>query len=93
MDKKLENRRALMKSSDMQAGLQKIVVDTCAVATEQYDEERDIAAYVKKHMDKYDGGVWHCVLGKNFGCYVCHMDGYFSYFEFQGKSVIIFRTQ
>lgn len=63
----MENRRALMKSTDMQGPLQKIVVDTCVVAMEQYDEERDIAAYVKKHMDKYDGGVWHCVLGKDFG--------------------------
>ncbi|CAH8465484.1 unnamed protein product [Schistosoma turkestanicum] len=89
----MENRRALMKSTDMQPPLQKIIVDLCAIATEQYDQERDIASYVKKHMDKYDGGVWHCVLGKNFGCYVSHMDGYFSYLEFQGKSVIVFRTQ
>ncbi|CAH8436062.1 unnamed protein product [Schistosoma rodhaini] len=89
----MENRRALMKSTDMQAPLQKIVVDTCVVATEQYDEERDVAAYVKKHMDKYDGGVWHCVLGKDFGCYVSHLDGYFSYFQYQGKSMIVFRTQ
>ena len=41
--------------------------------------EKDIAAYIKKEMDKRFGPTWHCVVGRNFGSYVTHETRHFLY--------------
>lgn len=37
--------------------------------------DRDAAAAAKDRLDAEAGGVWHCVLGTDFGAYVTHARG------------------
>ncbi|KAA3676598.1 dynein light chain LC8-type [Paragonimus westermani] len=41
--------------------MQQVAVDICEEAMEKYTVEKDIAAYLKKEMDKRYGPTWHCV--------------------------------
>ena len=50
------------------------------------------ARALKKAFDAEYGGVWHCVVGKNFGSFVVHETGGFVYFYLQGVAVLLFRS-
>ncbi|CAD2222511.1 dynein light chain LC8-type [Angomonas deanei] len=46
-------------------------------AFEAESQESAVATVVKREFMKKYKGVWHCVVGKNFGSYVTHeMKGY-----------------
>jgi len=47
-------------------------VDIASSALEKYNIEKDIAAQIKKELDRRHGPTWHVVVGKNFGSYVTH---------------------
>ena len=42
-------------------------VDCATAALEKFNVEKDIAAYIKKEMDKKYNPTWHCIVGRNFG--------------------------
>ncbi|CAD8143613.1 unnamed protein product [Paramecium octaurelia] len=43
----------------------------------KHSNERDVAYYIKRELDKRHTGPWHCVVGKNFGIFVTHEEGYY----------------
>lgn len=47
---------------------------------ENYNIEKDIAAYIKKEFDTKFNPTWHCIVGRNFGSYVTHETKHFIYF-------------
>ena len=47
---------------------------------------------MKKAFDSEYGGVWHCVVGKNFGSFVVHETGGFVYFYIAGVAVLLFKS-
>ncbi|CAH8468994.1 unnamed protein product [Heterobilharzia americana] len=61
-------KSARIKSTDMPKSMQSIAVDCCAAACEHFKEDKEIAKYIKKEFDKQFGGIWQCVVGKDFGC-------------------------
>lgn len=63
----MECKKAVVKNADMSDDMQQCAVDIAAQAMIEYNIEKDIAAYIKKHFDKTYGPTWHCVVGKNFG--------------------------
>lgn len=44
--------------------MQQKVVETVFESFDRYDQEKDIAMYVKKQFDRLYGTTWHCVIGK-----------------------------
>ena len=46
----------------------------------------------KQDFDKTYGGQWHCVVGRQFGCYVSHYQREFIYFYANSVAVMLFRT-
>ncbi|KAE8543556.1 hypothetical protein D1P53_000271 [Cryptococcus gattii VGV] len=64
--------KAIIKSVDMSEEMQQKVVETVFESFDRYDQEKDIAMYVKKQFDRLYGTTWHCVIGKNFGSFVTH---------------------
>ena len=46
--------------------------------------DNEISAFIKKRMERrhqsITGGKWHCIVGPDFGSYVTHEKGYFTYF-------------
>ena len=64
--------KATIKNVDMTEEMQQEAVEIASVALEKYNIEKDIAAAIKKEMDRRHGPTWHVVVGKNFGSYVTH---------------------
>lgn len=60
--------------------------EEAAVAYEKVSEE------VKKEFDKKYKGVWHCIVGENFGSFVTHESKNFIFFEIDEKSVLLFKS-
>jgi len=64
--------KAIIKNVDMSEEMQQESVDITSAALEKYNIEKDIAAQIKKELDRRHGPTWHVVVGKNFGSYVTH---------------------
>jgi len=64
--------KAVVKNVDMTEEMQQELVDIASAALEKYNIEKDIAAHIKKELDRRYGPTWHVVVGKNFGSYVTH---------------------
>lgn len=59
--------RALVKYSEMGQQQQQEAVDCCAAALERFEDNQEVAKYIKREFDRRYGGTWHCVVGKTFG--------------------------
>lgn len=64
--------KAIIKNVDMSEEMQRKAVDIAADALVKFTVEKDVAAHVKRTMDKEFGPTWHAVVGKNYGSYVTH---------------------
>jgi len=64
--------KAIIKNVDMSEEMQRAAVDIAADALLKFTVEKDVAAHVKRTMDKEFGPTWHAVVGKNYGSYVTH---------------------
>ncbi|CAH8476533.1 unnamed protein product [Heterobilharzia americana] len=85
-------KSARIKSTDMPKSMQSIAVDCCAAACEHFKEDKEIAKYIKKEFDKQFGGIWQCVVGKDFGCYISHKENSFIYFHLHLNAVLLFQA-
>ena len=51
-----------------------------------------VAQYIRKaFVDKYNG-VWHCIVGRNFGSYVTHETKHFIYFYLGQVAILLFKS-
>lgn len=64
--------KAVIKNVDMSDEMAKETVDIAVAALEEHPIEKDIAAKIKRDMDKKFNPTWHVVVGKNFGSFVTH---------------------
>jgi dynein light chain LC8-type len=64
--------KAIIKNVDMSEEMQEESVKIVSAALQKYNIEKDIAAQIKKELDRQYGSTWHVVVGKNFGSYVTH---------------------
>lgn len=51
-----------------------------------------MARHIKKEFDASYGGVWHCVVGRNFGSLVTHTSRTFIYFYLGPLAVLLFKS-
>ncbi|KAK9466337.1 dynein light chain type 1-domain-containing protein [Lipomyces arxii] len=84
--------KPVIKSVDMSEDMQSVVLDVAVQAMEQYNIEKDIAAHIKKELDRRFGQTWHCIVGRNFGSYVTHETRHFIYFYLGPIAVLLFKT-
>ncbi|KAA3670981.1 dynein light chain LC8-type [Paragonimus westermani] len=67
----------VVRKTEMPESTQEDVITAVLEATQQYDTEKDVSAYVKKVFDKKYGPTWHCILGHEYarldtlnGCFI-----------------------
>ncbi|VUG20020.1 DEBR0S6_05864g1_1 [Brettanomyces bruxellensis] len=70
----------VLKSSDMPEEMQTKVYELAQSALDSSKKAVDIAASMKKEMDKTYGPTWHAIVGKSFGSFVSHESGNFHLF-------------
>lgn len=57
--------RAVIKNVDMSDEMQQLAVDTAQDALNKFTVEKDVAAHIKREMDRQCGPTWHTVVGAN----------------------------
>mmetsp|Transcript_76312 Transcript_76312/g.93718 ORF Transcript_76312/g.93718 Transcript_76312/m.93718 type:complete len:92 (+) Transcript_76312:121-396(+) len=87
-----DQKKAVIKVSDMTEEMQLEAVDVSTQAMEKFSIEKDIAAYIKKEFDKKHNPTWHCIVGRNFGSYVTHETKHFVYFYIGQIAVLLFKS-
>jgi hypothetical protein len=75
-----------IKETDAPARVSESVVRAFVSALSSHGDltDRDAAAAAKDRLDQELGGVWHCVLGADYGAYVTHAPG--TYVQLGGVS-------
>ena len=89
---KMSEMKALIKTADMLEDMQQDSVDFALEALEKFSIEKDIAAHIKKEMDKKHNPTWHCIVGRNFGSYVTHETRHFIYFYLGQVAILLFKS-
>ena len=58
----------------------------------QHIKLKKILQPFEKELDQLYGPTWHVIVGKSFGSYVTHEQGYFVYFYIGDMAFLIFRS-
>ena len=95
-----ENNDPIVKSTDMPDVMQSHAISCTQKAIEQSKEEgckksefhNFLAKKIKKEFDASYGGVWHCIVGRNFGSFVVHQSRTFIYFYLGQTAVLLFKS-
>ena len=89
----------LIKSTDMPDVMQAHAVactQKARIAAKEEGAKKDLhnlmAKYIKKEFDATYGGVWHCIVGRNFGSLVTHTSRTFIYFYLGQLAVLLFKS-
>lgn len=83
---------AILKASDLPDEIQTKIYELSSEALSSYKVEKDIATFLKKELDHLYGATWHVIVGKSFGSYVTHEQGYFIYFYIGQLAFLIFKS-
>jgi len=65
---------------------------TSVKALKECNIEKHAARLIKTDFDRRYGGQWHCVVGRQFGCYISHFQREFIYFYANSVAVMLFKT-
>jgi len=68
------------------------IADTLQAANSSQSLHNTVARVLKKEFDAMYGGVWQCVVGRNFGSFVVHDSQTFIYFYIGPVAVLLFRA-
>ena len=87
--------RAIIKISAMSPDLEQDCVSCAAYALKEKNlvEQRSIAQFIKRELDRKYGFVWHVIVGRSFGSYVAHDEQNFCYFFIGDCAFLIWRTE
>ena len=78
---------------DLDDPVKNLIVDSLKKAFSEQTNEKDIAEYIRKHLDeKDDGGKWNVVLGKDFGSNVVHKSRKYGLFQVGELQILIWQS-
>ena len=85
-----------LQDSNMNADMTKEQIEeirTWALeAFEQETQEKAIASHIKREVEKRNKGLWHCIVGKNFGSFVSHETKSYIYFYVGEMAVLLWKS-
>jgi len=84
--------RPVIKSSKMAPDVQEAAIQVAQDAILRFNSEQEIAKAIKASFESYYPSVWHCFVGRNFGCFVTHESSKFIYFYIGQVGVCLFST-
>lgn len=84
--------RPVVKTSTMSAAMQEVAILAAQDAIKNFTTEQEIASAIKKHFEENHPATWHCLAGRNFGCFVTHESTKFIYFYIGQQGICLFST-
>lgn len=85
-------KKADIKTTDMPEEMQEDAVNFCIQAVEKYTIEKDIASFIKKEYEKKYSPSWHCIVGKDYGCFITHESHHFMYLSVKQFAILLFKS-
>ncbi|CAM9315993.1 unnamed protein product [Laminaria digitata] len=84
--------RPVIKTSTMAPDMQEAAIQVAQDAIRDNNLEKEIANAVKAAFEGLYPSLWHCFVGRNFGCYVTHEHTKFIYLYIGQIGVCLFST-
>jgi dynein light chain LC8-type len=84
--------KAVIKLSVMQRDVEQDCVDCAAEALTRFDEQRSVAQFMKRELDRKYGSTWHVIVGHAFGSFVTHEERSHLYFFIRDVGFLVWRT-
>jgi dynein light chain LC8-type len=85
-----------LQDANMNADMTKEMVEEARelaiAAFESETQEKAIASHIKHEMQEAHGGIWHCIVGKNFGSFVTHETKAYIYFYVGQMAVLLWKS-
>lgn len=88
----LATSSAVVLHADLPSDMVNAAVSATETALAAHKVEKDAAQAVKKAMEGYYGGLWHCVVGTSFGLSVSHENNSLLLFRVGKTHVLLFQT-
>jgi len=83
---------AVVKNCDMPEEMMKEALEFTIEAQQVYNTDKEVAQAVRnKFVAKYNG-VWHCIIGPQFGAYTTYEEKHFCYFYVGQNALLLFKT-
>nr|CCC48183.1 putative dynein light chain [Trypanosoma vivax Y486] len=79
-------------NADMAKEMQEEAKNLVIQAFETESLENSVASFVKREFQKKYKGIWHCVVGKNFGSFVTHETKGYIYITWGQLSILLWKT-
>mmetsp|Transcript_16770 Transcript_16770/g.21205 ORF Transcript_16770/g.21205 Transcript_16770/m.21205 type:complete len:90 (-) Transcript_16770:147-416(-) len=88
----MNSTKYVIKLCDMPPDMERDAIEMSMEGLDKFGTEKEVAQFVRKaFVDKYQG-VWHCIIGRNFGSYVTHEAKHHIYFYTGQTAVLLFKT-
>ncbi len=89
--KEMPSHDALM-NADMPKELVEEARELAMKAFEQESQEKAIASFIKREFERKHRGIWHCIVGKNFGSFVTHETKNYIYFYVGQMAILLWKS-
>ena len=93
-------RTVKVLSSTLEPDGLKDAIEVCVSAFDRARNPKDLAQVIKREYDKRypselkaTSGVWHCLVGSNFGCSVAHETRCYLHLSVGKEHIILFRSK
>merc|ERR1712166_181843 len=84
--------KCVIKANDMNPQMSKFATKVGVEALQSAQTEQEAASIIKEQFENLPGGgIWHCLVGRNFGCFVDHQEEHFIYFYVGQIGICIFK--
>ena len=85
--------KAVVKLTDMDEEMKMFAVQQADyVLGQNLASEKLVAKFMKEYCEKRYKGVWHYIIGRNFGGFVTHETGKYIYFYVGQRGFLLWST-
>ena len=79
-------------NADMTPKMIEEVKEFAVKAFDTETQEKAIASFIKREVEKKYKGLWHCIVGRNFGSFVTHETKAYVYFYYGQVAILLWKT-
>lgn len=79
-------------SGNMPSELRPKVYEKAMEALKEKEAEKDVATIIKKSCEEEFKGMWHCIVGVEYGASLSTETGFVLFFRVGLQNILVFRT-
>ncbi|THD21474.1 Dynein light chain type [Fasciola hepatica] len=88
----MDETSAVVQGCTMSDEMLEDAVFTAVEAMEKFEQNRDVATYIKREFDRKHSETWHCIVGRDYGSFISHEAEHFVDFRLGDRAVLLYRT-